>query len=111
MTLADDLALPPGRWVPRKGSGGVMEFLPDPVTILAQQPDHRGAVACKCGARETQTCRTKNGNGRKAHPYRELPRVCTCGNVLEPRKQRCADCVTERDRNRKRLWKAANRAA
>lgn len=70
-------------------------------------------LACACGASVTQICRTANGNPAGPHRYRRIPRRCTCGAALPPRKHVCRTCRTqaETSRNRNRPSRARKEVA
>jgi hypothetical protein len=105
MTTAtpDDLALTGGRWVTVRG---VQRWRAEPVMLLALRlvPDP-DAIACRCGAKVTETCRTRNGHRTRSHDYRVIPQACQCGAELGWKRRLCDDCRAARAQQQRRDYK------
>lgn len=91
--MSADTELTGGTWRQVNGVRRWIKDLPvDPTTPspLAQFRNLRRLIACSCGARLTEPCRTRQGNWTH-HRYRLVARRCVCGNPLRPNHQFCTD--------------------
>jgi hypothetical protein len=78
-----ELALTGGRWVNVRG---VMRWQADETP--AEAPPE--PIACPCGARLSEPCRTTSGNWTR-HADRITSRRCSCGNVPREGSHFCTD--------------------
>lgn len=89
-------ALTGGRWVPDRR--GIQRWQPNPPRLrLAPDLD---AVACRCGAKVTETCRTAQGHRTRDHVYRRFPRRCRCGGELRWKERVCDSCRVDKYRKK-----------
>lgn len=110
ITNEDRIELTDGEWRPDRH--GIQRWYPATVTIREIRPEPEVPVACKCGARRNESCRTKSGHRTQDHVDRWLPRACACGASLsKPGARSCADCVRARALETKRAWYARQKVA
>lgn len=108
--MIEEDALTDGAWRP---VGGIMRWFPA-LAVVAElrKVNVHDLIACPtCRCRVDETCRTEKGARRRDHDGRLAPRLCACGELVEPKHQLCETCRVESIRVAKRDYMRRRRSA